>query len=144
MTELDSIDQRLLALLRVNSRSSISALARELGVSRTTAQDRIQRLERRRIIAGYTIRYNEAFLAGQITAHVMIEVDPKYSAKVVSGLTKLDAVRTVLSVSGIYDLVAMLEAPTTETMDAVLDMIGQLPGVAKTTSSIVLSTKLKR
>ncbi|MEH6609794.1 MAG: Lrp/AsnC family transcriptional regulator [Halioglobus sp.] len=144
MTELDSIDQKLLALLRVNSRSSISALARELRVSRTTAQDRIQRLERRRIIAGYTIRYNEAFLAGQISAHVMIEVDPKYSAKVVSGLTKLDAVRTVLSVSGIYDLVAMLEAPTTETMDAVLDMIGQLPGVAKTTSSIVLSTKLKR
>ena len=31
-----------------------------------------------------------------------------------------------------------------ETMDSVLDAIGQLPGVAKTTSSIVLSTKLDR
>ena len=144
MTALDSIDQRLLKLLSANSRSSISALARKLDVSRTTVQDRIQRLERRRIIGGYTIRYNEAFLAGQISAHVIIEVDPKYSAKVVSSLTKLDAVRTVQSVSGIYDLVATLETPTTEAMDSVLDAIGQLPGVAKTTSSIVLSTKLNR
>ncbi len=144
MTELDEIDRKLLTLLSTNSRSPVSALARELGVSRTTVQDRIRRLERRGVIAGYTIRYNEAFLAGQIKAHVMMEVDPKYATKTVASLSRLEPVRSVQSVSGVYDLVVTLQSATTEMMDEVLDVIGQLPGVARTTSSIVLSTKIDR
>ena len=56
----------------------------------------------------------------------------------------IDAVTTLQTVSGIYDLVTQLEAPTTEAMDEVLDRIGDIPGVEKTTTSIVLSTRLRR
>lgn len=142
--ELDQRDQRLLALLRVNSRASTSALARELGISRSTVQDRINRLERRKIIAGYTIRYHEDFGERLLNAHVMIQVNPKQSVQIVAALSAIAAVKTLQTVSGIYDLVTMVESATTEEMDRVLDQIGDLPGVEKTTTSIVLTTKFER
>jgi DNA-binding Lrp family transcriptional regulator len=142
--DIDPINQRLLALLGENSRASTSALARELGISRSTVQDRISRLERRRIIAGYTIRYHEDFGGRLLKAHVMIQVNPKQSVQIEASLAAIAAVKTLQTVSGIYDLVTLVEAATTEEIDTILDRIGALPGVEKTTSSIVLTTKLER
>jgi len=144
MDDLDQIDNRLLTLLRQNSRMPTSALARELGISRSTVQDRLRRLERRNIIEGYTIAFSPGFRERQISAHVMIQVNPKHGPKIVEALSDIAAVRTIQTVSGLYDLVTTVETATTETMDQVLDAIGQLQGVEKTTTSIVLSTKLSR
>lgn len=142
--DMDEMDQRLLSLLRINSRATTSSLARELGVSRSTVQDRISRLERRNVIAGYTVRYHEDFGGRLLKAHVMIQVSPKHSVQIVAELSNIAAVKTLQTVSGIYDLVTMVEAVTTQEMDGVLDTIGQLPGVEKTTTSIVLTTKFER
>ncbi|MCK5574732.1 MAG: Lrp/AsnC family transcriptional regulator, partial [Sphingomonadales bacterium] len=59
MGPMDATDQKLLSLLRENARASTSALARDLGLSRSTVQDRINRLEKRGIVAGYTVRLGE-------------------------------------------------------------------------------------
>jgi len=144
MLDLDKTDRELLALLRANSRDSTSALARKLGVSRSTVQGRISRLERRKIIAGYTIRFADGFAGRQLKAHVMIEVNPKQSPKIVDALARMPAVLSVQAVNGIYDLVATVQTLTTEQMNSVLDDIGELPGVEKTTSSLILATKFSR
>jgi len=144
MLDLDQTDRELLALLRTNSRESTSALARKLGVSRSTVQDRINRLERKKVIAAYTIRYDDTFAGHQLNAHVMIQVNPKQSQKIVDALSRMPAVMTVQAVSGIYDLITTVQTLTTEDMDRVLDNIGNLPGVDKTISSFVLATKFER
>ena len=144
MDELDQTDRKLLRLLERNSRASISALARDLDLSRSTVQDRLHRLERRRVIAGYTVRYDAAFRDRQIVAHVMIRVDPKHGHDITEALSRMPEARTLQTVSGVYDLVTTVETATTGEMDRVLDLIGALPGVEKTTSSIVLSTKFNR
>lgn len=144
MLDLDPTDRQLIDLLRANSRASTSALARELGVSRSTVQDRISRLERRKIIGGYTIRLESSFEQRLISAHVMIQISPKHGPQIERALAAMPAVKTLQTVSGIYDLVTAVEAVSTEEMDTVLDAIGALEGVEKTTSSIVLTTKLRR
>ena len=53
---ISDAEQALLSLLRANARASTAELARQLGVSRTTVQSRIERLEQRGIIAGYGVR----------------------------------------------------------------------------------------
>ena len=78
--DMEESDRRLLSLLRENARASTAALARELKVSRTTVQSRIARLERSRVITGYTVRTSEAHERGTIRAMVMITVAPKQSA----------------------------------------------------------------
>ena len=53
-------------------------------------------------------------------------------------------VRTLHSVSGPFDLVALGVAPSVAEMDQLTDRIGAIDGVERTTSSIILSAKFER
>ena len=144
MTTLDDTDRKLLNLLRADARESVSSLARKLDLARSTVQERIARLERSGIIAGYTIRSGEDFAERQIAAHVMISVDPKMAASVTADLKKMPEVRSLAAISGTFDMMAEVAAETTAKIDGILDAIGRLKGVQKTMSSIVLSVKFER
>ncbi|HEV2677237.1 MAG TPA: Lrp/AsnC ligand binding domain-containing protein, partial [Aliidongia sp.] len=48
------------------------------------------------------------------------------------------------SVSGPYDMIAVVEASSVEQMDFLIDEIGALDGIERTVSSIILSTKFDR
>lgn len=141
---MDDIDRKLIVLLQADAREPTSSLARKLGLSRSTVQDRMIRLEQRKIVGGYTIRFNEDYGRRRIRAHVMISLNPKFSDRITHALKQMLAVKSLHAVSGQYDLIAILEADTTEEIDASLDEIGRIPGIEKTMSSIVLSTKLER
>ncbi len=141
---LDGKDKELIALLRANSRESTANLARCLGMSRTTVTSRIERLEKRGIITGYTVQFSDDYERGQIQAHVMISSDPKSSAHIVRQLKQISAVRALHAVNGVYEMLAIVSAESTQHLDEVLDQIGNTKGISKTTSSIVLSTKFSR
>ncbi len=141
---MDEIDQALLAKLRENARLPAAELARALGLSRTTVQSRIERLERSGVVTGYTVRLSEAHERGLIRAYVMLTVAPKQTASVVAAARRMPAVRLLQSVSGPFDLIAEAATPNAAEMDALIDALGALEGVERTTSSIVLSTKIDR
>ena len=61
---LTAKDQELLALLQSNARMPVAELARKLGLSRTTVQDRLRRLEGQCVIAGYGLRLSRPAEAG--------------------------------------------------------------------------------
>jgi DNA-binding Lrp family transcriptional regulator len=141
---MDDVDRQLLTRLRENARASTSALARELGVSRTTIQSRIARLERTRVITGYAARTSETYEKGMIRALLMITVAPKQSAGVEAAVRRMSDVRALHSVSGPFDMIAEAATPSIGDMDALIDRIGALEGVERTTSSVILSTKIDR
>ena len=137
-------DKNLIALLRANAREPAAALARKLGLARSTVQERIARLEREGMIQGYTLRLAEESDGGKLRAIVMISADPKQADRVTAELKKMPEVRSLSAVAGPYDMMAVVEAETTARMDASLDRIGKAAGVARTVSSIVLSEKFAR
>ncbi|MFN7010509.1 MAG: Lrp/AsnC family transcriptional regulator [Allorhizobium sp.] len=137
-------DRELLALLGENARMPVATLARRLGLSRTTVQARLERLEREGVIAGYGVRLSEAYQSGLIRAHVLITIAPK-SLPMVSA--ELDAIRQVTmlhSVNGTFDLIAILAASSIAELDRLIDRIGEIAGVERTLSSIILSTRISR
>ncbi|MGO9674179.1 MAG: Lrp/AsnC family transcriptional regulator [Methylocella sp.] len=144
MSTIDDTDELLLALLRENARASTATLARRLGLSRTTVQGRIERLERRGVIAGYTLKTSDDYEKGLVRAHVLITALPKLSARVESELRRMPAVRMLHSVSGAFDMIAIVAAPSIQELDKQLDQIGILEGVERTMSSIILSTRINR
>ena len=96
------------------------------------------------VVAGYTVRLSEEHERGLIHAYVMIIVAPKQAAAVIGAVRRMPQVRLLQSLSGPFDMIALAAAPSAADMDALIDSIGDLDGVDRTTSSIVLSTKFDR
>lgn len=141
---MDNLDHKLLFTLSKNVRITISELARELGVSRSTAQHRLRRLETDGTIARYGVEYGEKYSGRLIKAHVLIKLEQKLTARVLSAIDKMPAVTALHAVSGDYDLIAVTSAETTERLNQILDDLADLPGVERTNSLVTLETKFVR
>jgi DNA-binding Lrp family transcriptional regulator len=141
---MDAIDEKLIIALRDNARASTARLARLVGRSRTSVQSRLDRLERQGVIVGYSVRLAPEHDLGAVRAHVMIKVGPKEVRAVTAALKTIPQVRVLHSVSGEVDFIAVAATAAVAEMDEVIDRIGALDGVERTTSSIILSTKFDR
>ncbi|NTE85782.1 Lrp/AsnC family transcriptional regulator [Agrobacterium rubi] len=141
---LSEKDRALLSLLADNARMPVAELARKLSLSRTTVQARIERLEADGVISGYGIKLSDAYLSGLVRAHVLITIAPKALAGVTAALAAIKEVTTLHSVSGSFDLIAILTAPSIADLDRLIDGIGALDGVERTLSSVILSTRISR
>ncbi|MFC3613422.1 Lrp/AsnC family transcriptional regulator [Lutimaribacter marinistellae] len=137
-------DRQLLNILSENARMPVAVLARRLGVARTTVQARLDRLEEEGVIAGYALRLSDSYLEGQVRAHVMIVLTEKALGRVVQALRDIPEISAVHSVSGSVDLIAEVTAPSISDLDRIIDSIGELDGVARTQSSVILSTRFQR
>ena len=140
----EEFDLRLLAMLREDARRNVSDLAAALGVSRATIYNRIARLEEDGTIAGYTVRMGADYDLRMIRAHVMIKVLPKVTFQTQEQLAAMPEVTGLHAISGEHDFIAIVEAPHVNRLNDLIDAIGMLEGVEKTTSSIILATKLQR
>jgi DNA-binding Lrp family transcriptional regulator len=141
---VDPTDRALIALLRDDARASTAELARRLGLSRTTVQSRMERLQRSGVISGYTVTVPDELEASLVRAHVLITLAPKRSGAIETALRRIPEVRVLHSVSGPFDLIAIVAAASIGELDALIDRIGGLDGVERTTSAIVLSTRIQR
>jgi len=140
----DSLDERIIAALREDGRLRSTALARRLGVSRATVHNRMARMEREGTITGYTVVLGEGYRAGQVEAHVLVEVEQRLTAQVTDQLRRLTDVQALYAISGDYDLIVVVAAPSTGALSQLLDRISELRGVLRTKSSVILETKLQR
>jgi DNA-binding Lrp family transcriptional regulator len=137
-------DQKLLMLLRQNARASVTELAKTLHLSRSTVQNRIAKLEASGLIKGYSVLLGDVFLASQVEAHVSIKVLQKLTARTNTSLEGIAQVSQLFAVSGEYDLIAIVQAQSLEELSSVLDDIGNLDGVERTNSAVVLETRFRR
>ncbi len=142
--DISDKDKQLISLLRDNARLSVSEIARRLSVSRTAAQMRLEKLERNGVIDGYTVRLSSGFLKSQVRALVMIKSPPANRSRIEKALAEIPQLTSLYSISGVFDLSAMISAGSVEELDDVIDEIGRIEGVVDTMSSIILSSKIDR
>ena len=141
---MDDLDKRLLALLRADARTPVSALARELGIARSTVQSRLRRLAQEKVIAGYTLQYGSDYERSLISAHVQIKVAQKLTASVYVALKNVPQIDALYTISGDYDLIAVVSALSTVELNVLLDRIADMPGIERTNSSVILETAFSR
>ena len=141
---MDETDRSILALLGADSRMSVALLARRLKVARSTIQARLERLETTGIIGGYTLKLGEAARQGRIRASILLSIEARAQAGIVTRLKSIPEVERAFTTSGRFDLLLQIAAPNTQVLDQVLDEIGTITGVLSSESLIHLSTKIDR
>ncbi|WP_126977097.1 Lrp/AsnC family transcriptional regulator [Frigidibacter oleivorans] len=141
---MDDLDRAIIGLLGADARMSVAVLARRLKVARSTIQARLERMETGGIIAGYTVKLGEAARQGRIRATVLLTVEPRAQAGILTRLRAVPEVERVHTTSGRVDLLLQIAAPSTAVLDGVLDQIGEMQGVRSSESLIHLSTKIDR
>ena len=141
---LDEIDTQLLSALREDSRRPVASMARTVGLSRTAVQARITRLEREKVIAAYTIIAGDGFEQRLVQAHVLVKVGPKHVATIESTVRQVPEVRSLLSVSGEFDMIVVIASESVQRLDSLINEIGQLDGVERISSALTLSERITR
>lgn len=141
---MDDMDRTILGLLSADARMSVATLARKLKVARSTVQARLERLESTGIIAGYTLKLGEAARAARIRATILLTIEPRSQAAILTRLKTVSEVEVAHTTSGRFDLLLQVAAPSTTALDDVLDRIGAMTGVKSSESLIHLSTKVDR
>lgn len=139
---MDETDRRLLALLRDDARLSAATLARMLGVSRATVQNRIARLQRDGAILGFTLRLRPDADPRRVRAMMMVAIEGKSSAPIVRALRAFPEVVAIHTTNGRWDLVVELRTEGLEAFDQALGRIRLIEGIAATETSLLLSSHL--
>ena len=143
MKALDAIDRQLIALLQDNARLSTVALAKAVGLSRTTVQERLQRLEQGGVIAQYTVRLGSG--GDPLQAWLLLRYADGFSCDdVMPLLGELPAVRLCHSVAGETDLMVLVQADTPSMLADLRERIAGFKGVDDVTTVPVLRVTLDR
>jgi len=134
-------EEKLLDVLKNDVRASISDIARKLHISRATVQARIAKLEHIGVIKGYTLDLGKEYLDNFVSAHVLISTTQEFSAQVSIDLFKISEVTEIHSITGEFDLIAVVTAKNSEILNGILGNIARLKGVERTNSAVRLATK---
>lgn len=143
MIQIDEIDRAILSLLAENARLPVTAMAKRLGLARTTVQARLDRMEAQGTIKGYRVQLGHSAPA-HLRATALLQIEPRSGPAVLARLKSLPQVERVHTTSGRFDLIVQIAAESTEILDETLDRIGEAKGVRSSESLIHLSTKLDR
>ena len=130
----------MLALLRIDARTSHATLAKKLGVSRGTIANRLSRLERTGLIIGYTVRLRPEARPEEIRAWMSIAVEGDRTREVVRALLGEPALTSLHDTNGRWDLLAEVHAASLDELAKVLARIRKIKGIETTETSIHLQT----
>lgn len=134
---LDEVNCRLLTALHADPRVSMSALARQLGMSAPAVTERVQRLERAGVIAGFRMEVDPAALGLPVTAFARVRPAPGQLVKVAELADALPEVSECHRITGEDCFLLKIHAPAVDQIETTLDQF-LLHG--QTTTSIVVST----
>ncbi|GAB2529143.1 Lrp/AsnC family transcriptional regulator [Paramicrobacterium agarici] len=143
MRDVDELDERLIAELRLNGREPVATLAHRLGVTRATINNRINRLVDDGIVLGFTVRVREDVSTDVVRAVSLIEVEGRTTSDVIDRLRGFPEVHALHTTNGGWDLVADLRTDSLASFDRLLARIRGVEGVINSETSLLLSSALR-
>lgn len=138
---MDELDGRLLAALKRDGRASLSELAHDLSVTRTTVRSRMARLQQTGEIAGYSVRTRADVAPHAVRGLMMLGIEGRGTEKIMQRLVAMPEVLALHSTNGTWDLIAEIGTGTLEQLDAVLFAIRRLEGVMRSETNLLLTTR---
>lgn len=144
---LDPIDRHILRLLRADGRMSHAQIAKEVGLSGPAVHERVRKLEQRGVIAGYSAVLDPLILDRSHVAFVMVTLSEgnEFAADdpIVARICEEPDVLEFHRIAGEDCYLVKIRTATNKELEQVLRRIRSIRGVARTRTTIVLSTELE-
>ncbi len=142
--QLDAIDAGILTALSVDSRRSYAEVAGEVGLSTAAVHERVRKMIERGVIERFALRVDPERVGLRFTAFVAIRNDGgAHCRDIAPRLRELPEVLELHSVAGEHDFLAKVRTTHARALEDVLYQIKAIPGVARTTSTVVLNTEFE-
>jgi Lrp/AsnC family leucine-responsive transcriptional regulator len=139
---IDAVDQQLIDLLRANGRASYAELARQVGLSSPAVTERVAKLEASGVITGYRANIDPASVGLDVAALIsVIESDAVDDEGVEEAMRAMPEIEDCWRVAGAEGYVLKVRVPDIPALEATIGALNRIRGVARTRTTVVLSTK---
>jgi Lrp/AsnC family leucine-responsive transcriptional regulator len=140
----DEMDSRIISALGADSRRSYADVGAEVGLSTAAVHERVKKMLERGVIERFALQVNHEAVGLNFTAFVAIRNDGgAHCREIAPRLREISAVQELHSVAGEYDFLAKVRTAHARDLAEVLYKIKSIPGVARTTSTVVLNTEFE-
>jgi DNA-binding Lrp family transcriptional regulator len=139
---LDGIDLRLLKALDASPRTGMLSLARHIGVARNTAQAHLDRLLEAGVITGFGPEVDLRRVGYAVSAFVNLQISQGRGRSVGEALQAVPEVIEAWMTTGPSDLVCWMVARDNDHLGELIANLLEIPGVARTTTSLMLATPI--
>lgn len=136
---IDAIDRQIISLLQDDSRVSFRKLASKLGTSGVMASSRIQNLEDRGILKGYTAILDPVKLGYDLTAIIFIQTEGGYLKNLETELSQIANVIALYEITGDFDIVAVVKLKDRESLNTMIKDLLVTPHIKKTMTNVTLN-----
>ena len=137
---LDSIDKKIIHLLKDNARNSVSKIADLVNLSVPATSDRIKKLEESNIIKGYKAIIDSRKIGIDLRAFITIISDSSSNyEKIINFVNETDEVVECFATTGRGSHILIVETQNTNSLEKLLRIIQSWPNVIRTETQIILS-----
>jgi DNA-binding Lrp family transcriptional regulator len=137
-SDLNSIDEKIIHILQIDSRKPFVEIAKQIGLSESAVRRRVKNLLDNNTIKRFTLELNSTNRTSAIT---LISVSSTADTSAVSAaLMNLKGVVVIYEITGQYDIAAIITASSVIEINRCIDDVRRIDGVSDTNTVIVLKT----
>ena len=145
IAEFDATDRAILELLQDNCKQPLATIGSKVGLSAPSVVERIHKLEEAGVITGYVALVDARRLGKDVSAFIgVLTEQPGRIGSLERQISAIDDVLECHHVTGAHTLMVKIKTENTESLERLIERIRSLAGVARTETSVVLSTYAER
>lgn len=136
--KLNPVDRKMVSLLQKDGRMPIVTIAKELGISETTARSRLKRLIGEDIIRVVAVS-NPIRLGFEIIGNIKLGIDLKKKNTILEALKNIEALNYVALTTGGNDIdIEFIAGSLAEFKTLIFERISQIDGVNSVETSLIV------
>jgi Lrp/AsnC family transcriptional regulator, leucine-responsive regulatory protein len=139
---MDDLDRALIEALRAHARTTYAELGRLVGMSGPSVAERVARLEQTGVVTGYHAAVDTSALGLPVAALVGVHLsDTSDQDEVAAAMADLEEIEDCWFVAGEESFVLKVRVVDVPALEGTLSRLRHIPGVSRTRTTVVLSTK---
>ncbi len=132
---IDHLDDKIIEILKKDSRRPFVEIATELNVSEGTIRSRVKKLFEEGVIQSFTIKTSSKNVKALIEVKIDVNVN---TSEVAGNIAKFAGVSEVFEVTGEEDIVAIIDVTSSPQLNEIIERIRRFDNVQSTRTRLIL------